>query len=40
MAHELDLSNNQANFVSYKQKAWHGLGTVIETVMTVEDALT
>ncbi len=39
MAHELDLSNNQANFVSYKQKAWHGLGTVLEETMTIEDAL-
>ena len=40
MAHELDSSNNQVNFVSYKQKAWHGLGTVLQTEMTVEDALT
>lgn len=40
MAHELDLSTNQVNFVSYKQKAWHGLGTVLESEMTIEDALT
>jgi phage/plasmid-like protein (TIGR03299 family) len=39
MAHELDLSNGRANFVSYKQPAWHGLGTVLQDVMTVEDAL-
>ena len=40
MAHELDLSNNKVNFVSYKQKAWHGLGTVLQSEMTIEDALT
>jgi phage/plasmid-like protein (TIGR03299 family) len=39
MAHEIDKSNGKENFVSYKQKAWHGLGTVLQETLTIEDAL-
>lgn len=39
MAHLLDTSKGKAGFVSYMQPAWHGLGTVLNEVMTVEDAL-
>lgn len=39
MAHNLDFQRGSAAFVSLKQKAWHGLGRVIETEMTVEQAV-
>lgn len=39
MAHNLDFSKGSAAFVSYAEKAWHGLGTVLNNPLTVEDAL-
>lgn len=39
MAHQLDFQRGAAAFVSLKQMAWHGLGTVIETEMQVADAV-
>lgn len=39
MAHELDITNGIASFASAHTAAWHRLGTVFETVMTVEDAM-
>lgn len=39
MAHLIDNSNGKENFVSYKQKAWHGLGTVLQENLNIEDAL-
>lgn len=40
MAHQLDFQRGSAAFVSLKQNAWHGLGRVIETEMTVAQAIT
>jgi phage/plasmid-like protein (TIGR03299 family) len=40
MAHEIDTQKGFAGFASYKQTAWHGLGTVLEERMTIADALT
>jgi hypothetical protein len=39
MAHQLDFQKGSAGFVSYKTPAWHGLGKVIETEMSVEQAI-
>ncbi|MGW5147560.1 DUF932 domain-containing protein [Rhodococcus koreensis] len=39
MAHELDITNGVASFVSARQHAWHRLGTVLDDVMTAEEAL-
>jgi|688.fasta_scaffold139876_1 phage/plasmid-like protein (TIGR03299 family) len=39
MAHNLDFSKGRAAFVSYAEKAWHGLGTTLNNPLTVEDAL-
>lgn len=40
MAHNLDINAGQASFVSARQDAWHGLGTVLPRALTAEDALT
>lgn len=40
MAHELDITNDQASFVSARKPAWHRLGTVFPTLLTMEQALT
>ena len=40
MAHEIDTQKGFAGFASFKQKAWHGLGTVLEERMSIADALT
>jgi phage/plasmid-like protein (TIGR03299 family) len=32
------IESNQ-DFVSYRQPAWHGLGTILQNVLTVDDAL-
>lgn len=39
MAHNLDITAGQASFVSARQDAWHGLGTVLPHALTAEDAL-
>lgn len=39
MAHLLDFQTGSAAFVSLKSEAWHGLGKVVETEMTVAEAL-
>lgn len=39
MAHELDITDGTASFASAKQDAWHRLGTVLEDVMTAQEAL-
>lgn len=37
--HELDIVNGQANFVTARVSAWHRLGTVFPTEMTVDEAI-
>lgn len=39
MAHELDITDGIASFATAKQNAWHRLGTVLEDVMTAQQAL-
>lgn len=39
MAHQIDESNGNAAFVSYKQAAWHGLGKTVEEELSFEQAL-
>lgn len=39
MAHNLDITNGQASFVSAREDAWHNLGTVLPDAFTAEDAL-
>jgi phage/plasmid-like protein (TIGR03299 family) len=39
MAHELEEVNGEASFVSYREVAWHGLGTVIEHEATTREML-
>jgi phage/plasmid-like protein (TIGR03299 family) len=40
MSHELDVAEDgRAAFVSARQPAWHGLGTVTEGAMTAEEAI-
>ncbi|MCP1384779.1 DUF932 domain-containing protein [Runella salmonicolor] len=34
------LIEQNGDFVSYRQKAWHGLGTIFQNALTVNDALT
>lgn len=41
MAHELDqAADGTAAFISHRQPAWHGLGTIVEEAPTIADALT
>lgn len=39
MAHELEEVNGQASFASFRQPAWHGLGTVFEQEVTTRQML-
>lgn len=39
MAHEIDTQKGFAGFASFKQTAWHGLGTVLEERITIAEAL-
>jgi len=40
MAHNLNFDENgKASFFSVKEKAWHGLGTIIEDYPTSAEAL-
>jgi len=39
MAHNLNFNNNQWSFASHSEKAWHGLGQIVETAMTSEEAI-
>lgn len=39
MAHELDINDGVASFVTARVPAWHQLGTVFPTVLTPEQAL-
>lgn len=39
MAHNLDITNGVASFVSAREDAWHQLGTVLPDVFTTEQAL-
>lgn len=39
MAHNLDINNGQASFVSAREDAWHQLGTVLPDAFTAEDAM-
>lgn len=39
MAHQIDHQKGFAAFASLKQEAWHGLGKVIETEMSVAEAI-
>lgn len=38
MAHNLNIRNGRAAFVSKKEKPWHGLGTIVDS-LTAKDAL-
>lgn len=38
MAHNLNIRNGRASFVSKKEKPWHGLGTIVNS-LTAKDAL-
>lgn len=39
MAHKIDLSKGKPAFIAYQQAAWHGLGQVFNTEITIENAL-
>ena len=39
MAHDLDTTNGQTSFVSAREDAWHGLGTVLPDAFTADDAM-
>lgn len=39
MAHELEMINGMASFVSVREPAWHGLGVIVEEDMTAEQVL-
>lgn len=39
MAHEIDITNGQAAFVSAREDAWHRLGTVLPDTFTAEEAM-
>jgi phage/plasmid-like protein (TIGR03299 family) len=39
MAHNLDINNGTASFVSARQDAWHRLGTVLPETFTAEQAM-
>ena len=39
MAHNINSNNGKASFFSVQQKAWHGLGTIIENYPTSSEAL-
>lgn len=39
MAHNLNFNNGKASFFSVKEKAWHGLGTIVQDVPNSEEAI-
>jgi len=39
MAHELEIINGEASFVSYRQEAWHKLGTVLTEEVSLQEAM-
>lgn len=39
MAHNLEIRNGEASFFSVKEKAWHGLGTIVEGCPNVKQAV-
>lgn len=39
MAHEIETYEDKAAFVSAREDAWHQLGTVVDSAMTAEEAL-
>lgn len=39
MAHNLEIKNGEASFFSVKEKAWHGLGTIVENAPTSAEAI-
>lgn len=39
MAHNINFNNGKASFVSVREKAWHGLGTVVEEALTSSEAI-
>lgn len=39
MAHNINIKNNKASFFSVKQRAWHGLGLVLDNCPTSEEAI-
>lgn len=39
MAHNLEIKNGEASFFSVKEKAWHGLGTIVEGCPNVQQAV-
>jgi len=39
MAHNLEIRDGKASFVTHQEKAWHGLGTIVEKAMTSKEAI-
>jgi hypothetical protein len=39
MAHELESQNGKASFASFREPAWHGLGTVFTEEKTTSEML-
>lgn len=39
MAHNLNIKDGKASFFAAGEKAWHGLGTIVEKAQTSEDAI-
>jgi len=39
MAHDLNIENEKVSFFSVKEKAWHGLGTVLDKAPTSAEAI-
>ena len=39
MAHEIEVINGEASFVSFREPAWHGLGTVFTEEKTTSEML-
>lgn len=39
MAHKMDQSKGKVAFIAFQEPAWHGLGTVVQTAISAQDAL-
>lgn len=39
MSHNLETRNNQTSFVAVGEKAWHGLGTYVDSAMTAQQVI-
>lgn len=39
MAHDIEIKNNKASFFSVKEKAWHGLGTLVQEAPNSAEAI-